>query len=115
MDNKYEEMSDHELSEAVALKCGYEVNGKFIAGKVIIGAGGIGDNYTFTYFDINNPSDMWPIILKNKINTNFHQHGSLSTASIEIDAIFYRFTHKTPLRAAAIVFLMIKDSENEQN
>ncbi|ELD1608290.1 DUF2591 family protein (plasmid) [Escherichia coli] len=58
----------------------------------------------------NAPADAWPIIIENKINIVFFSNGSL--------AQFYQYgeesveyAHVNPLRAAMIVFLMMKESE----
>lgn len=62
-----------------------------------------------SYFDpCNNPSDAWPIILANKICiNNFCKFGWCSDSELG-DYVY----HENPLRAAMIVYLMMKESEN---
>lgn len=57
----------------------------------------------------NNPSDAWPIIASGRIGLNFvngiWRAQSMMTGWIEL-------CHENPLRAAMIVYLMMKESEN---
>ncbi len=63
----------------------------------------------------NNPSDAWPIISRNLIGTSPDEDGV--TCHFYGDWTARAFcsqiccTHKNPLRAAMIVFLMMKDVE----
>ncbi len=59
----------------------------------------------------NNPSDAWPIIAENKINIDFRDSlkaGPMAKLS-RGNGIYA--VDKNPLRAAMIVFLMMKDAE----
>ena len=68
----------------------------------------------------NNPSDAGPIILKNKISINCYKEGdsdywessSYDSKNNEKKRHFAN-DDKNPLRAAMIVYLMMKDAENE--
>ncbi len=100
MDNKYEEMSDSCISLKIfEIKYGRLGNDKDMlklwnSGKV---------DYC------NNPADMWPIIVENKISLiNHDDEDWFAFQWVSNDAECW---HKNPLRAAAIVFLMIKDAE----
>lgn len=63
-------------------------------------------------FDINNPADMWPIIIDNKLSIEPHAlEDTFFSASRHCE---FSHQHKNPLRAAAIVFLMMKDAEKAQ-
>lgn len=60
----------------------------------------------------NNPADAWPIIVDSKINIRFGAKG------MPCEAQFFQYGHESvecyhenPLRAAMIVFLMMKEGE----
>lgn len=107
----YSVLSDFEINKKVAIiAIDYEDMSPFIP---MNGTSSVqyGDGARWHHYDpCNNPSDAWPIIVENKININhmkiencweafnYYHHG--------IDA-----THTNPLRAAMIVFLMMKDAE----
>ena len=65
----------------------------------------------------NNPSEAWPIIIKNKIS--IMNDGDLWEASIDFDGDLEKhgtdevltkyYEHKNPLRAAMVVFLMMQE------
>lgn len=122
----YEEMSDHAISskilESKVMEMGFTAN---IRPTLPHNAGSTNAycGNTLENFDINNPADMWPIILESGISlindkgfcyaTNncyetFEPHGLGVT-----DGYFYsKAGDKSKLlRAAAIVFLMMKDAE----
>ncbi|HEJ9030308.1 TPA: DUF2591 family protein [Serratia marcescens] len=59
----------------------------------------------------NNPADAWPIIAENKINIDFRDSLKAGPmAKLCRDNGIYA-VDKNPLRAAMIVFLMMKDAE----
>jgi hypothetical protein len=63
----------------------------------------------------NNPADMWPIIVANKIETGWYC-GDKWRAVIDNqfkagDFKSIAYCHDNPLRAAAIVFLMMQDAK----
>lgn len=111
----YEEMSDFYLSKLLA---------KFVAVDGLVEDNGSavhihqyhnGCCIGWKTFDINNPADMWPIIFENKITTEWcFDDDWRATVDNQFQAgAFNRFQSfsKNPLRAAAIVFLMMKDAE----
>ena len=56
----------------------------------------------------NNPADAWPIIEQNKISLTYHHSRGHWSAIFNHENISM---HGSPLRAAMIVFLMMKDGE----
>jgi len=105
----YNEMSDFEINTLVAEKLG--VDAKIEDGRLFTSKKHDGENFisvtTFTDY-CNNPADMWPLIVENNIwiqpdmvgDGYWHSHGEDFWAK-----------DKSPLRAAAIVYLMIKDEK----
>lgn len=57
----------------------------------------------------NNPSDAWPIIVDNKISLTCHQSRGEWSAVFNTENICFHANN--PLRAAMIVFLMMKGGE----
>lgn len=110
----YNEMSDFELSKLVFFKSGkqyedYEAN-PFPEDSSSFS---YGDGANWHEFDINNPSDMWPLIVENGICIHVDKAGINSYANT-FDSNGYcknEFYDKNPLRAVAIVYLMIKDEK----
>ncbi|EOV0997613.1 phage protein NinX family protein [Edwardsiella piscicida] len=102
----YAEMSDAEIAEAVIKTinlndCEYWRPSATGRGVVIIND----DDDTVRTFDpCNNPSDMWPLIVENRIATLPYGRNGLWMAA----GNGYRYHHTNPLRAAAIVYLMMK-------
>jgi len=83
-----EKLSDFELSKIIALRSKYAID-----------------------FDINSWSDMGSLINENKISLKWNGgvYEKWTARSIHAEGV-----HDTnPLRAAAIVYLLIKDKENE--
>ena len=106
----YSKMSDFEINKAVAACVGVEVqewNGKIFGGverKI--------DNVTSVAGVIdycNNPSDAWPIINIERIGV-YPSEGPDFMPWIAAKNAF-SVTDKNPLRAAMIVYLMMKDGE----
>ena len=111
----YSKMSDFEINKAVAACLGAEVqewNGKIFGGverKI--------DNVTSVIGVIdycNNTSDAWPVVLGNRISLRPDDmyeeapHGGYWRADNEAG---HHCHHENPLRAAMIVYLMMKDEE----
>lgn len=103
--NKYEQMSDFEINKAVEKATGMyceDYNG----------------NYIPTLDTCNNPSDAFPIILKYEIaispysisedSPNCEKYKDMWFAMKDKD---WYIDDKNPLRAAMIIFLMIKETE----
>ncbi|MHD0451549.1 phage protein NinX family protein [Serratia nevei] len=60
----------------------------------------------------NNPADAWPIIVGSKINIRFGAEGMACEAQfMQYGHESVEYYHVNPLRAAMIVFLMMKDAE----
>ncbi|MCL9644981.1 DUF2591 family protein [Rahnella victoriana] len=108
----YSAMSDFDIQQAVL----HETWGKHpvrLLGKMML------DIMLSDYDPCNNPADAWPIILNNGINifTDMIPHGLLGQARVSvisgsrIRAECLIAKHINPLRAAMIVFLMMKDAE----
>ncbi|WP_270491122.1 phage protein NinX family protein [Enterobacter ludwigii] len=64
------------------------------------------------YDPCNNAADAWPIIVDNKINIRFGAEGMACEAQfIQYGHESVEFYHGNPLRAAMIVFLMMRDEK----
>lgn len=117
----YQEMSDFEINKEVAehIYPNADIPNQEDAWvdndtecQVIIKTGVEG--YTFDY--CNNPSDAWPIIFENRIDISWPEEdcevGTASKYIVGDKYIYYNFNFREQaLRAAMIVFLMMKDSE----
>ena len=92
--SKYDEMSDFELEVKVhILNDGLE--NKEPAPKYC-----------------SDPSVTWPIMVENMIDICFSDRSSAFGGSVSLDGVYeYSHFNKNPLRAAMIVFLMMKDAE----
>ena len=113
----YSKVSDFEINKAVAARIGVEVqewNGKIFGGverKI--------DNVTSVIGVIdycNNPSDAWPLIESNLICLMADvfcepQDGGKWIAQPAYGWQHERVRNDNPLRAAMIVYLMMKDEE----
>lgn len=62
-------------------------------------------------FDINSPSDMWPIIIENKIGITHGSSMCSAVAVIEARVIQIACTTDEILRAAAICFLKMMEAK----
>ncbi len=122
MNNKYEEMSDFEINYLVAkIATVGEVISKddmwpvdnANAVQVIYRVGVSGEYKDYC----NDPADMWPIIFEYGIEISPLYRGEwcasyISEYTYNEDPIYgLQFSGENPLRAAAIVFLMLKDGE----
>lgn len=118
----YRKMSDFEINKAVAIALGakqvdcyengdrcaiyYELGGEAITvrrGQALL-------NEQFN--PCNDPSDAWPIIVENKINIEWHEWkgGEFKPYALNNETMKSGYDDK-PLRAAMIVFLMMKGTE----
>ncbi|MFV4845193.1 phage protein NinX family protein [Edwardsiella tarda] len=104
----YAEMSDFEINRAVFMATGIDYED---ISDVPIGGGSaiaFGDGCKWREYDYcNNPADMWPLIVENEIATLPYGRNSLWMVS----AKGCRYHHTNPLRAAAIVYLMMKERD----
>lgn len=111
----YNEMSDFEINSIVAKFVSVDSQVEcFDKQRVLIHDYHNGACLGWMTFDpCNNPSDMWPLIIENGICIHVDNIGENSYANT-FDSHGYckkEFYDKKPLRAAAIVYLMIKDAE----
>lgn len=106
--NKYRDKSDFEINKAVAVN----VNG---ADAVVEKFGRIyiidEDGVAMVSFDpCNNPADAWPIINEYGISLIYQEREfQFATNDGNIECSI-----SNPLKAAMIIFLMMKDAENEK-
>ncbi|HBC6084186.1 TPA: DUF2591 domain-containing protein [Proteus mirabilis] len=100
--NKYTELSDFEINKKVAEKLGLDYWGA--EPNIYV------DDYI--YSPCANPIQAMPIIIENKIGLSPMYHSNKWTA----DCLDYDFmsVNKNPYRGAMEVFLMMKDTENNQ-
>ena len=94
----YSNMSDFEINKAVSTALGMDVSGATEENNIMYG-----------YVDdiCNNPSDAWPIIKTNHINIVWAGDEEWFARTVHTTKVF----DVNPLRAAMIVYLMIKDEE----
>ena len=108
----YSKMSDFEINVSVAAKLG--VNAKCEDGCLFTSKKHTGDNVisvtTVTDY-CNNPSDMWPLIVENRISIHTsHCDSRCKAFSLKNNGVF-RCEDVNPLRAAAIVLLMLNEDK----
>ena len=111
----YASMSDREIGRLVAAATGMN-GGASYNGTTLVVRNGVWD-----IFDpCNNPADAWPIIIENKISLMFDasteegNEAEWCLASSPCDQIIVDYVaHDKMLRAAMIVFLMMKESKND--
>lgn len=112
----YREMSDFEINKAVAINSGFDESDVDLAykGKPLIGVEWNDDTGmpVITKDYCNNPSDAWPIIESNGISI-YHFAEDARRGSWAADApAGTPFSYgDSALRAAMIVYLMMKDAE----
>ena len=105
----YSKMSDFEINKAVATALGMDVSGATEENNMM---------YDYVRDYCNNPSDAWPIILVNGISVCSPEHcitpNEWAAGRYESFDLYAKRLHhgsKNPLRAAMIVYLMMKDEE----
>ncbi|WP_278811115.1 phage protein NinX family protein [Obesumbacterium proteus] len=118
----YSKMSDFEINKLVAIQLGMKpfcettgwqgLTSEPYVDVIVRGAGRMG-----AFNPCNNPSDAWPIIASSRISIEFDGDGSTEPQSVWCNVTNFQRTcgikyQKTPLRAAMIVYLMMKGSEN---
>lgn len=106
--NDYSKVSDYEINWRVAEEKGLSVdhNASVTLPQTYCGHDENGCRYEWGMRDYcNNPADAWPIIEKEKISLTPLKEGWLTGFSGK-DVVDLK-----PLRAAMIVFLMMKDAE----
>lgn len=108
---KYEEMSDLQINLLVANAIG--VDAEESDGAVLASVKHAGDNVVSVIGSVdycNNPSDAWPIILNNRINVYASEGPDFMPWMAGCCGMIS--SNKNPLRAAMIVFLMMKDAQH---
>lgn len=121
--SKYDEMSDFEINTAVAEHLPVIIHENQSA-SLKVSSSGVLCNDIVNQYELNfcnNPNDAWPIIVESKITTIDLIDEHLAVANLEFldsehcDGVIGDWTHehrdKKPLRAAMIVFLMMKEGE----
>ncbi|MFU9002869.1 phage protein NinX family protein [Proteus sp. TSJ240517] len=111
--NKYTELSDFEINKKVAshyLPCDYNLNDHAKTVELIRFLGDTAEYRVYGKFDpCNNPSDAMPIIIENEISMIKSSGGWMcchgSVGQVE---------HEILYRGAMELFLMMKDTENNQ-
>jgi hypothetical protein len=96
----YSKLSDFEINKLVVKSKWPELVTYEQFGKVRVQ---VVDNDDF-YFDFNNPNDAWPIIIDNEISL-ICQHCKWTATDMSGPA---KYWNENPLRAAMIVYLMMK-------
>lgn len=103
----YSDISDFEVNKAVFFKAKIEYE-DCIATNSKGSSVHYGDGANWHEFDpCNNPSDMWPLIVENEISLVVYQSGVWECN--HHNQFFSR--NDNPLRAAAIVFLMLNEKD----
>lgn len=115
----YASMSDFEINRRVLeIMCGFKVLGYAHSadGRSAGYRSNSGDSHHWVDY-CNNPAEAWPIITENRIGIiPAPDAGKWKSAHREVgkDDTPYHFTQSdNPLRAAMIVFLMMKEGEND--
>jgi len=107
----YAEMSDFEINKAVFLKLNIDYE-DFDLNPFPDDCASLsyGDGANWHEFDAcNNPSDAWPIIAENKINVYASEGPDFMPWMAGCN--HFMVSHKNPLRAAMIVFLMMNEDK----
>ena len=118
--NDYSEMSDFEINKMVAMTIeGVDFDGNGSAKCFLksmdmesVNVLWSGNEEYSAFNPCNNPSDMWPLIIENKIDVCFiDSANSWTSFGLTKNKLLVDSSGDNPLRAAAIVYLMIKGSE----
>lgn len=119
----YEEMSNSEINQAITAlifdceEWPLSECGKYFYHCGVDGAGFF-EKEVADY--CNNPSDAWPIIFSSRIMLNPYCADELWKAEVPcgFDGLFKEYAtcyHRNPLRAAMIVFLMMRDEQCQKS
>ena len=95
----YSKMSDFEINKAVSTALGMDVSGATEENNMM---------YGYVHDICNNPSDAMPILIENRISLTW-VNGECRASSVK--AGYHEFSCGNALRAAMIVYLMMKDEE----
>jgi hypothetical protein len=114
----YENMSDFEINKAVAEKCGLKVpESQYpeLQDDVLIINDKMEIEFSSSVNYCNSWEDMGPIIASEKIAISYHNSVDAWTAGSctksKFSLVQQKIAYKNPLRAAAIVYLMMEDAE----
>lgn len=103
--NKYREKSDFEINKAVAIALGKVIGIRPDSNIIYL----IGGDELIEFAPCNNPADAWPIINEYGISLIYQEREfQFATNDGNIECSI-----SNPLKAAMIIFLMMKDAENE--
>ncbi|WBA57831.1 DUF2591 family protein [Providencia sp. 21OH12SH02B-Prov] len=110
MMNKYTELSDFEINKKVALHVG-----GFALSLTVVDDGYKTEGNRGNFDPCNNPADAMPIIIENKISMYFVSD-DIGWAARDSDTDYGELEciDKNYYRAAMILFLLMKDAENEK-
>ena len=95
----YSKMSDFEINKAVATALGMDVSGATEENNIM---------YGYVPDICSNPSDAMPILMGNRISLTW-VNGECRASSVK--AGYHEFSCGNALRAAMIVYLMMKEEE----
>lgn len=109
----YSKLSDFEINKAVAESLGVKFTQDGLEIYVDVFDEQHGDFFPESLNYCNNPSDAWPIIVENKIDLEFEYDGSCFARGFCFKSLktIGANKEKNPLRAAMIVYLMMKEGE----
>ncbi|HDU8495587.1 TPA: DUF2591 family protein [Morganella morganii] len=103
--NKYSDKSDFEINKAVAVAIGKVIGIRPDSNIIYL----IGGDELIEFDPCNNPADAWPIINEYGISLIYQEREfQFATNDGNIECSI-----SNPLKAAMIIFLMMKDAENE--
>lgn len=104
----YKKKSDFDVNKMVAIKAGhksYHDDGSYTNDGINVTVKG---NGILGWFNpCKNPNDMWPLIFKNGICITVNRFGEWTASALNIDGTCKQYSDANPLRAAAIVLLML--------
>ena len=95
----YSKMSDFEINKAVSTALGMDVSGATEENNMM---------YGYVPDICNNPSDAMPILIENRISLTWVNSECRASS---VKAGYHEFSCGNALRAAMIVYLMMKDEE----
>lgn len=112
----YSKMSDFDISKRVLIALGYKQVDEHATCAVFMSDKdrrdvGVGASKKFHFDPCNNPADAWPIIVESGIAVIPFKNLLSESWDLDKGLINGTVKDKNPLRAAMIVFLMMKDAE----
>ena len=106
----YSAMSDQQINRLVAAAASMEYGAHYMGDIVVLR-----DNRWVVFDPCNNPADAWQIIESSYISIQFYQGNWMASVNPSQESGYRSacFIGKNPLKAAMVVFLMMKESEND--